>query len=135
MIYPLEDGKETSDIVRRLNGDKVLIKGNHENRWLDKDADLDLFLEILDYKEIMYKGNFIVMCHYPMGVWNRKHHNSIHLYAHIHSNKEESMHPLRYEAPLSFNVGVDVNNYYPVNINRYIDEAKQIITLKQGGNL
>lgn len=104
-----------------------MIKGNHENRWLDKDTDLDLFLEILDYKEIMYKDNFIVMCHYPMGVWNRKHHNSIHLYAHIHSNKEESMHPLRYEAPLSFNVGVDVNNYYPVNLDEYIQRCSYLI--------
>lgn len=125
-VYVLGDfsfasGKDTNKYLKQMNGKKILIKGNHENIWMDKDADLSLWYMILDYAEIKYKKNHFCMMHFPIQTWNKQHHGSIHLYGHVHSNTTTS-HPMRYEIENSYNVGVDVNNYYPININNFIKE-------------
>ena len=55
--------------------------------------------------------------HYPIKSFNGMlRENSIHFCGHIHStNKELSRH--------TYNVGVDVNNYKPVEINTAIQKA------------
>lgn len=125
-VYVLGDfsfasGKETNKYLKMMNGKKILIKGNHENVWMDKDADLSLWYMILDYAEIKYNKHHFVMMHFPIQTWNKQHHGSIHLYGHVHSNTTTS-HPMKYEIENSYNVGVDVNNYYPRNINNFIKE-------------
>lgn len=125
-VYVLGDfsfasGKETNKYLKKMNGKKILIKGNHENVWMDKDADLSLWYMILDYAEIKYQKYHFCMMHFPIQTWNKQHHGSIHLYGHVHSNTTTS-HPMRYEIENSYNVGVDVNNYYPININYFIKE-------------
>ena len=59
------------------------------------------------------------MSHYPFRVWNQQHNGSIQLFGHIHSN-ETTSHPMKEEIPYSYNVGVDVNNYYPVSLKDYV---------------
>lgn len=111
-------GKATNEILKRLNGRKVLVKGNHENIWMDKDADLTLFEQIVDYKEIKINGYMFCMSHYPFRVWNQKHKGSIQLFGHIHSN-ETTSHPMKEEIPQSYNVGVDVRDYEPVRLDMF----------------
>lgn len=112
-------GTETNKILKQLKGRKILIKGNHENIWMDKNADLSLFEEIVDYKEIKVDKCMFCMSHYPFRVWNQQHNGSIQLFGHIHSN-ETTSHPMKEEIPYSYNVGVDVNNYYPVSLKDYV---------------
>lgn len=106
--------KKTNNILKRLNGDKILIKGNH-----DVNIDAEQFVSIHDYLEINYRGKKIVMCHYPLVLYN----GDIHLYGHVHSNT--GTHRLCQNIKNSYNVGVDVNNYKPVNLDeilkKYID--------------
>lgn len=125
IIYILGDlsfksGLKTNEILKRLNGHKVLVKGNHENIWMDKDADLSLFDEIVDYKEFDYKNHKFVLSHYPIQCFNKANKGAIHLFGHIHSNE------LEYPIKNAFNVGVDVNNYSPVNIDKYISLYSEI---------
>ena len=127
LVYILGDlsfknGKETNKILQQLNGDKILIKGNHDFTFLDTHKfDKSLFKEIVDYKEInIYDKNFVLF-HYPIATWNLKQKGSIHLYGHVHSNKTTT-HPLEMKLENAYNVGVDVNRYKPINIKNYIKE-------------
>lgn len=73
-----------------LKGKKVLVKGNH-----DRVEDIRIkqqFTEICDYKEIIdnFEGNAykLVLCHYPILMWNGQHKRTIHLYGHVHTSPE-----------------------------------------------
>ncbi len=82
---------EYIEYISILRGQKVLIRGNH-----DRINDLrmkQLYTEICDYKEIddTIHGNNVrlVLCHYPILMWNGQHRGSILLYGHVHDSIEE----------------------------------------------
>lgn len=112
-VYILGDfsfykGEETNKILHRLNGMKFLIKGNHDHTYLDDDDfDSSLFIWIKDYHKVKDNGDIIILFHYPIQIWDRKHYGSLHFYGHIHSNNGTS-HPMEYDIPNSYNVGVDI---------------------------
>ncbi len=80
-----------------------LLRGNH---------DFKSFLNEKMMMDIKINNQDITLCHYPMLCWNKSHFNSWLLYGHIHNN---------YELPIKgkmMNVGVDVNNFYPVSFEQ-----------------
>lgn len=122
IVYILGDfswyrGEKTNEILKQLNGMKILIRGNHDKNFLDdKKFDKSLFEEICDYKVIKENGIHYVLFHYPIAEFDGKNNGYIHLYGHIHSMN------LLLEARLehSYNVGVDRNNYKPINLDYYL---------------
>ena len=114
-------GKRANDILRRLNGRKYLIKGNHDNYFLnDKEFDKSNFVWVKDYASIKDGDTAICMFHYPIAVWDRQHHGALHFYGHVHSNKD-GHHPLLFElGDNAFNVGCDVYNYEPMSLDELI---------------
>ena len=111
--------EETNELLKKLNGDKVLVKGNHDIFLDEKKFDKSLFKAIYDYKETKYKGQEIALMHYPIQDFkhqNREVNPAVLLFGHIHTFKMEI-------PKHSFNVGVDVNNYYPVELNTAIAKA------------
>lgn len=125
LVYILGDfsfynAEKTMEILNKLNGDKVLIQGNHDIIYLQsKKFDKTLYKEIVPYKEIKYKGRGVVLCHYPIEHFNHqdlKENNYVHLFGHIHS--------MEYDIPArSYNVGVDVNEYTPIQLDIAIERA------------
>lgn len=103
-----------------LNGKKYLIAGNHDiftDEFEMYYGDLEW---IKDYYKLSYKGMEFVLFHYPVLEWENKGSGSIHLYGHVHNNKkwlEQTKQP----DGRCMNVGVDVNDYLPVSIERIID--------------
>lgn len=104
------------EYVPRLAGDVHLIRGNHDT---DKRIAVykSLGIEVVDFKQIEYKGILFCMSHYPM--WNEEMSKSITkngqramiwCYGHVHSAA-----PIGYHNG-SYHVGVDTNNLTPVNI-------------------
>lgn len=77
------------DIVKKLKGHKVLILGNHDclNEELKKHFDV-----ITDYYEMTDKLNHnsvrVILSHYPIAHWNHQFHNAVHVYGHVHNNKD-----------------------------------------------
>jgi calcineurin-like phosphoesterase family protein len=71
-------------LVNRLNGTKILIKGNHDVKLLREQVFRDCFAEIHDYLEIGYDGSRLVMFHFPIWEWDRMHHGAIHFHGHCH---------------------------------------------------
>jgi calcineurin-like phosphoesterase family protein len=82
------DDSRTVDIFSRLNGHKILIKGNHDkiSSYLRTSFD-----KVVDYLEINDNGNKVVMSHYPMPFWNGQFRDSVHLYGHIHNSRQWNM--------------------------------------------
>lgn len=113
-----KDSHKTLNILRKLNGRKYLILGNHDKNII-KDSKLrEQFEWVQDYSKITIDGVKVVMFHFPIQVWDERHHNAIHLYGHIHSNVGK--HTMEYDIPNSYNVGVDVNNYTPVSFEEIL---------------
>ena len=125
-VYILGDfgfvsGTRANELLDRLNGRKFLIRGNHDHSFLkDKSFDQTKFEWIKDYASIRDGDKVICMFHYPIAVWDRQHHGSIHLYGHVHSNKDNH-HPLLLElGDNAINVGCDVHNFEPVSLGEIL---------------
>ena len=94
MVYILGDiswynDEKTCEIFDRLNGRKVLIKGNHDRV---HGRIKNYFEEITDYKEIVLPGNkHIVLCHYPIVFFNKHHYGAFMFYGHVHNSHEWQM--------------------------------------------
>jgi len=100
--------RKPAKYFHRLNGKKFLIKGNHDGKEV-----LNLPWDgLFDYKELKIEGQLIVLIHYGMRVWNQSHRGSWHLYGHSHGTLPAH--------GLSFDAGVDPNNYVPLSF----DEVK-----------
>jgi calcineurin-like phosphoesterase family protein len=111
---------KTMDILDHLNGDKLLIEGNHDCIYLEnKIFDKTKFIGIYDYLEIKYKGQNICLMHYPISDFkhmNKTTNSYILIHGHIHS--------LPRAIPRhGFNAGVDVNQYKPIKIEQAIKYA------------
>lgn len=93
-------------IMRKLNGQKYLIAGNHD--YFSKKQYLDMgFIQVENYAEAWFGKHFIVMFHYPIAEWKRYFKGSWHLFGHAHGNfkVQENLKML--------DVGVDSHNYLP----------------------
>lgn len=86
--------EEQRQLVGRLRGNKILIRGNHDK--LEDDAYRQLFTEICDYKEVKDvacgKVCQLVLCHYPIYSWTRMQWGSILLYGHVHNGPEDTLY-------------------------------------------
>lgn len=127
IVYILGDfswykGEKTNEILKQLNGKKILIIGNHDSNFLtDKKFDKSLFEEICYYKELKYNKQYYILFHYPIAEHNGKTKGTIHLYGHIHTMNPELEKSL---LPLAYNVGIDRNNYELVNIKKFEKEVE-----------
>jgi calcineurin-like phosphoesterase family protein len=114
--FSFGDKYDTLQLLDNLNGKKYLIKGNHD--YVIKDREVQQKFEwIKDYFMLKHNKMKFVLFHYPIQVWDCKHHNSIHLYGHVHSNLNRSM---EYDIKNSYNVGADVNKFTPIELNEVL---------------
>lgn len=119
--------EDSISIMKRLNGKKFLIKGNHDrihgrlgNEWVS----VNDILEIVDcYRRV-------VMCHYPMMFYNGQHNGAYMLYGHVHNSREWLLvEKWRKELACNqipnkiINVGcmLDYMNYEPRTLDELID--------------
>jgi calcineurin-like phosphoesterase family protein len=126
LVYHLGDfifgGKELIKIyANQLNGDKILIKGNHDknvNRFLDAG-----FLEVHDRIDLTIAGRNVIVCHYPY--WNEDEPNIKYrerrpidkgdwlIHGHVHEKWKIKGKMI--------NVSVEQWDYYPVHLETIID--------------
>jgi calcineurin-like phosphoesterase family protein len=90
------------EVLRRLNGMKVLVKGNHDTRLLTYRAFVNVWEGIYDaYTEIEIDDTPIVLSHQPMSKWNKMEEGAYHLHGHVHGNH------MNRETGRRMDVGVD----------------------------
>jgi len=68
--------------LRRLNGHKNLIIGNHDNRDTIRSRHWD---KAFNLERLKIGGERLVLCHYGMRVWDGSFHGSGHLFGHSHA--------------------------------------------------
>jgi len=90
----------------QLNGDIILVEGNHDKTYQWGPDIRRLFKCISRLDSVMINGIHIVMCHYGMRVWDRSHFDTWHLYGHSHG--------MLLPIGKSWDVGVDVNKFTPL---------------------
>ena len=90
---------KTIEIFNQLNGIKHLCIGNHDKKLLKNKFVRDLFVEIVDYKEIQLDDKIgIVLSHYPIPCYNHHYYGWYHLYGHVHNTFEwHMMERIKYE--------------------------------------
>jgi calcineurin-like phosphoesterase family protein len=114
-IYHLGDfsfSRTPAKYFDRLNGNKILIRGNHDPRTttcLPWGAIHSLY-------EFKSEGHNIVLCHYSMRVWNKSRYGAIQLYGHSHGMLPGTTQ--------SADVGVDCWNYAPVTLDEIIERLR-----------
>lgn len=111
-VYVLGDmffhnATRAEEILKRLNGVKILVYGNHDKVIRDNKGLQKYFYEIHEFLERDFVVNDhkqkIIMCHYAMRVWNKSHYNSWMLYGHSHGTLPDAGNK-------SMDVGVDTND-------------------------
>ena len=86
-------GKEPEwiEILDKLNGNKVLIRGNHDLRQMSKKLK-DKFAYVKDRHEISDFGKKIIMSHYPELAYKSSYNENVFmLHGHVHYHTNEAM--------------------------------------------
>lgn len=74
-----------ADFTGKLNGQKIIIKGNHDRReHLDQLVKDKLIAAWYDYKEIKLGATSTCLFHFPIKHWHKQAHGSWHLHGHLH---------------------------------------------------
>ena len=99
--------------LNRLNGKKILILGSHDKM---PEKYLKSFTEVHQAKGIIIDKQFIYMSHCCMRVWERSHYFSAHFFGHSHGRLKTYN--------LSFDVGIDANDYFPQSFEEMNQKIK-----------
>lgn len=88
--------EEVTAILKRLQGKKYLITGNHDHFLHKKDFDVSQFGWILPYKEVNDSGYKVILSHYPIMCYEGQYHRNkkgmpetYMLYGHVHNTFDE----------------------------------------------
>ena len=107
----------TKQMIKRMNGIKILVWGNHDQVIRSNSEIRDLFHEtheLLDRTFVVNeKRTKIVMCHYAMKVWNKSHHGTLHLYGHSHGTMPD-------DGSRSMDVGMDAVGMRPISLEEVV---------------
>lgn len=108
-------------LLKQLNGNINIVLGNHDKMIIKKQVHLvtaKLVNTINNYFELNILNKKFILFHFPLRSWNKKHHNSYHLYGHVHGNMDSQLYGK------SMDVGVDskliTQEYRPLHIEEII---------------
>lgn len=96
-VYILGDlsfgtSENVKKLLGKLNGNKILIRGNHDASTLGLE---NYFSEVRELKTITFKKTVFpfleenmtcVLCHFPLFTWDRRTHGSIMVHGHCHGS-------------------------------------------------
>jgi len=137
LVYVLGDfiwksrNGEAHNLIKSLNGQIILIKGNHD-RFLQNAKAKDALAGIKDYDDIrvtLEDGSVrrCILSHYFMPMYNGHRHEAIHIHGHSHFTDEAEIE-LRIAKELNdegftneiYNVGCMYWNYEPVTLDEIL---------------
>ena len=143
LVYVLGDmiwktrNDDAPAVIKSLNGQIILIKGNHD-RFLHNAKAKEALAGIKDYDDIcvnLEDGTVrrCILSHYFIPMYNGHRHNAIHLHAHSHCS-EEADYEIEFANFLNkigcrneiYNVGCMYWNYEPVTLDEIIAHGKTI---------
>ncbi len=114
-VYELRERIRCERIHFILGNHDHIIRKNRDTLLRDK-----TFLSISDVYTVNDTKPKVFLSHYSHRIWNKSHHGVYHLYGHSHGALEDD------PASLSFDCGVDTNNFYPYSM----DDVHRIMSRK-----
>ena len=105
--FSFGDIKSTENILRRLNGEKYLILGNHD-RNISKLGHYFIWMKQNHFLTVGQRMYFL--SHYAHRVWDKSHYGSVNCFGHSHGSLQVP------KGCKQLDVGVDCWNYAPVHI-------------------
>ncbi len=112
IVYYLGDfslKKDISEYLNQLSGTILFLDNrSHHDFWQRKFKD---FLPPIYQLKINHYD--LILSHFPLLEWNKKHYGSIHLHGHSHGNL------LYHERAVD--VGVDCWDFYPVTLDEILE--------------
>jgi calcineurin-like phosphoesterase family protein len=110
--------QKATAFLRRMNGRKILIVGNHDKKLVQDKSFCTEFESVQEYLDINYAGNKVVMFHYPIFEWDQAHRGAIHFYGHKHGGACPEMTQYR-----ARDVGMDATGYIVQTMEDAIKDA------------
>lgn len=105
--------EKLSTFLKLLKGRKILVAGNHDERYLNLYR--DYFSLVTNYHELTVSDKLVVMCHYPFEEWRNSRRGSIHLHGHLHGG--ECM-----KIENRYDIGVDTNSFKPYDLDYFLNK-------------
>ena len=94
--FSIGKAEETAEIIKKLNGKKSLIIGNHDRFIKQRTFDSDLFEWIHHYRELNDNSRKVILSHYPIFCYNGQYRTNkkgeaktYMLYGHVHNTYDE----------------------------------------------
>lgn len=118
-----EDKEEWDRIYKHLNGNKIVIIGNHDTKNKIDKYESDYHMSCLGYATIYQysKKRVFYLSHYPTLVGNYDNKKFLwNLSGHTHSTKL-----FQYENEKIYNVAMDAHNCTPVSIEQIIKDIEK----------
>ena len=121
-VYILGDvafmsGSDAGRMVNRLNGTKILVRGNHDRKTLMDETFRSAFVEVHEYLDITYNGTKVVMFHYPIAEWDQMHRGAVHFHGHLHGGKS-GLEKFR-----ARDMGMDATGVIAISLDEAIKDA------------
>ena len=125
--------EQYKELISKLNGKIILIKGNHDEKNLPNNREecLKLFEKILPQAYGKIEDRYVYLHHYPFlcygGTYRKKEDMVYQLFGHIHSGKGQTgldMPRMNLLFPTQYDVGMDNNNYTPLSWKEVNDKIK-----------
>lgn len=114
--FTFHPASKVENILRRLNGHKHYIWGNHDQTFEKNTYLLNYFDSVQNYKELRFNGHKLILFHYPIFSWNGAHKGSWHIHGHCHNSVNwANVDTTRIDA------GVDNFNYEPASYEEIAD--------------
>lgn len=119
--------EKLKSFANKLNGEIHFILGNHDN--IEHIKNTKRFKTINYYAEVWIKdekeNHHVIMSHYPIYSWNRKHRNSKMLHGHCHHSLDETDF---HKQNRILDVGCNGHNYFPISFGEVLEliNAKNI---------
>jgi calcineurin-like phosphoesterase family protein len=117
---------QVNELLQQLKGKKYLLRGNHDKFVDNPEFNSGLFEWIKDYHRMTENKQRLILCHYPIAVWDCSHRGAIHLYGHVHRDGFER-HPQLYYLENAYNACVSINNYIPCTLEEIIANNKRFL--------
>lgn len=111
--------------LRRLNGNKIVIQGNHDRqRTLEKLKEDKVIANWHPWKGCKDQGVSIFMTHFVPLEAHTGPELKLYLHGHVHGNLRSIL-----KCPLRIDVGVDFWNFYPFSMDKVCPEYLNAIRL------
>jgi len=101
-------------LLKNLNGEKILIKGNHDFKFRYEKLLGSNDIKIYNRMEFSIDDNHFILTHKPVR-WIPD--NSINIHGHHH----RKLIPSKYKKDKYFNVAVDHNEYKPISLEEIVE--------------